>query len=138
MALDIKKVEFFDTTVEGHAGKCSKLLSLFAAAGVNLLAYKAVPAGPGRTRFSLFPNDPTKMTAGAQEAGLKLDGPNTAILIKGYNDESGALAGIFDKLSRADIMVPESSGFADIRDSYGVVLYLDQADCEKALAVLLA
>ena len=136
MGLDIKKVVYYNTTVAGHAGECSKLLSIFAAAGVNLLAYKAVPAGPGHTRFSLFPNDPSKMTAGALKAGLNLDGPYAAILIKGYNDESGALAGIFDKLSHADIKVPESSGFADIRDSYGVVLYLEQNDCDKAMAVL--
>jgi hypothetical protein len=42
MAFDIKRVEYYNTTVEGHAGEASKLLSLFADVGVNLLAFKAV------------------------------------------------------------------------------------------------
>ena len=56
-------------------------------------------------------------------------------IVKGDNDESGALADIFEKLSQADIDVGESSGIADINGSYGVILYLEQEDCEKAVAV---
>ena len=43
MAFDIKRVEYYNTTVEGQAGEASKLLSLFADVGVSLLAFKAVP-----------------------------------------------------------------------------------------------
>ncbi|MBN1799705.1 MAG: hypothetical protein JW822_14105 [Spirochaetales bacterium] len=77
-----------------------------------------------RTRFSLFPDDSLKMKHGAEKAGLNLDGPHSSLLIKGYDDESGALADIYEKLSQADIDVYESSGIADIKGSYGVVLYL--------------
>jgi hypothetical protein len=135
MALDIKKVEYYNVTVGNHAGEGAKLLSLFASAGVNLLAFKAVPREPGRTQFTLFPNDGLKMTAGAKKAGLELDGPHTALLIKD-NDESGALADIYDKLSQANIKVDESSGIADINGGYGVVLYLEPEDCDKAMAAL--
>jgi hypothetical protein len=76
------------------------------------------------------------MTDGAKKAGLKLDGPHSALLIKGDNDESGELADIYEKLSQADIHVHESSGIADIKGSYGVILYLKQEDCEKAMAAL--
>lgn len=61
MALDIKKVEYYNVTVDGRAGEGSKLLSVFAGAGVNLLAFKAVPVEHMRTRFSLFPNDNLKL-----------------------------------------------------------------------------
>jgi hypothetical protein len=88
MALDIKRVEYYNINVGDHAGEGSKLLSLFAGAGVNLLAFKAVPLEPLRTRFTLFPNDGTRMTDGATEAGLRLDGPHSALLIQG-DDESG-------------------------------------------------
>lgn len=135
MALDIKKVEYYHTTVEGHAGEASKLLSLFAGAGVNLLAFKAVPGGPGQTQFTLFPNDGSKMTEGAKKAGLPLDGPHPAVLIKD-DDESGALADIYKKLAQAGIRVNESSGIADINGGYGVILYLEPEDCEKAVAAL--
>ncbi len=135
MSLNIKRVEYYNLTVGAHAGEASKLLSLFAGAGVNLLAFKAVPLGPNRTRFTLFPNDGSKMTAGAKKAGLEIDGPHAAVLIEG-DDKSGALADIFEKLSRAEITVNEASGIADINDGYGVVLYLKPEDCEKAAAAL--
>jgi hypothetical protein len=135
MAFDIKRVEYYNTTVEDHAGAGSKLLTLFAGVGVNLLAFKAVPLEPRRTQFTLFPDDSLKMAAGAKKAGLELDGPHSALLIQG-DDESGALADIYEKLSQADIHVHESSGIADIKGGYGVILYLKQEDCEKAVAAL--
>ena len=85
-----------------------------------------------------FPDDGLKMTDGAKKAGLKLDGPYSALIIKSNTDESGDLAGIYDKLSQADIHVQESSGIADIYGSYGVILYLKQEDCEKAMTALKA
>jgi hypothetical protein len=135
MAFDIKRVEYYNIAVESHAGEASKLLSLFAGVGVNLLAFKAVPLEPRHTQFTLFPNDGLKMTEGAKKAGLELDGPHSALLIQG-DDESGALADIYGKLSQADITVHESSGIADIKGGYGVILYLKQEDCEKAVAAL--
>jgi hypothetical protein len=135
MALAIKRVEYYNITVADHAGDGSKLLALFAGAGVNLLAFKAVPLEPLRTRFTLFPDDGSKMIAGAKKAGLELDGPHSALLIQG-DDESGALADIYEKLAQAKISVNESSGIAAIKGGYGVILYLEQADCEKAAAAL--
>lgn len=135
MAFDIKRVEYYNIIVEDQAGKGSGLLSLFADAGVSLLAFKAVPLEPMRIRFTLFPNDGLKMTDGAKKAGLELDGPHSALFIQG-DDESGALADIYEKLSQAEIDVNESSGIADIKGSYGVILYLEQEDCEKAVAAL--
>lgn len=136
MALDIKKAEYYNITVDGHAGEGAKLLSAVAGAGVNLLAFKAVPVEPMRTRFSLFPDDSLKMNNGAKKVGLNVDGPHFALIIKGYDDESGELANIYDKLSQAGINVYESSGIANIKGSYGAVFYLKQEDCEKAIEAL--
>jgi hypothetical protein len=135
MALDIQKVEYYNVTVDKHAGAAAKLLSQFADVGVSLLAFKAVPLESGHTRFTLFPNDGSKMVAGAKKAGLELDGPHPAVFIRG-DDESGALGDIYEKLSRAEIDVGESNGIADINEGYGVVLYLREEDCEKALLAL--
>ena len=135
MAFDIKKVKYLNFTVDGHAGEGTKLLSIFAGAGISLLAFKAVPIGSNRTQFTLFPNDPSKMIEAAKKTGLKPDGPHSGLIILG-NDESGALADIYEKLSQAGVRINESSGIADIRGWYGVVLYLGQEDCEKAAAAL--
>jgi hypothetical protein len=48
-----------------------------------------------------------KMNDGMKKAGLHVDGPHAAVLIKGDNDESGELAKIYEKLSLADIPVHE-------------------------------
>ena len=136
MALDVKIVEYYNIIVDGNAGEGYRLLSLFASAGINLLAFKAVPVEPLGTRFSLFPDNSSKMNEGAKKAGVNLDGPYFALMVKGDEDESGECATIHEKLSQAGINIYESSGIANIKDSYGVVLYLDKEVCEKAMAVL--
>ena len=135
MAFDIKRVEYYYITFEDKVGEGFKLLSVFADVGVNLLAFEAVPLGPMRAQFTLFPDDNLKMTEGAKKAGLTLDGPHSALLVQG-DDESGALAGIYEKLSQADINVYASNGIAAIKGGYGVILYFKQKDYEKAVAAL--
>lgn len=138
MALNIKQAEYFSITINDNASKAYQLLSIFADAGIGMLAFKAVPAGPGRTQFSVFPNDPEKMKNAAKAAGLLLDGPHPALILKSDSDEPGECAGVFEKLSQAGIHVYEACGIADIKDSYGIVLYMTQSDCEKALVALKA
>lgn len=136
MALEIKKVEYFNIIIESGAGDANKLLSTFATHGISLLAFKGIPVDQKHNQYSLFPNDSSKMIDGAKKSGLILDGPHFAILIKSNSDEPGECADIFKKLSQIDIKVIESCGIADIKDSYGVILYLESEDCEKAIAAL--
>src|SRR5512133_2666350 len=91
MALNIKRVDYYNITVGSHAGEASKLLSMFAGVGVSLLAFKAVSLEPMRIQFTLFPNDSLKMSEGAKKAGLEVEGPHSALFIQG-EDEAGALA----------------------------------------------
>jgi hypothetical protein len=135
MDLDIKKVDYYHITVEGHVAEGSKALAAIAEAGVDFLAYKAIPIESGRTRFTLFPIDDAKMAQAAEKAGLPLDGPYPAILIIG-GERPGALAEIYGKLSRAGIAVEESSGIAHVRGSYGVILYVKREDRDAAAAAL--
>ncbi len=94
------------------------------------MLFKAIPVKPGRTQFTLFAKDSSKMTEGAKKSGLELDGPYSALLIKG-DEKAGALADIYKKLSRQGIQVDEACGIADINAGYGIVLYLKQEDCDK-------
>ncbi len=135
MALDILQVEYYNITVEDQIINASKLLSIIASAGVDFHAFKAIPVKPNRTQFTLFAKDSSKMTDGAKKSGLELDGPYFAILIKG-DEKAGALADIYEKLSQAGIQVDEACGIADINAGYGVILYLKQEDCGKAMTVL--
>ncbi len=135
MALDILQVEYYNITIDGQISTASELLSTVVGAGIDFHAFKAIPVKPNKTQFTLFAKDSYTLTNGAREAGIKLDGPYSALLIKG-DEEAGALAGIYKKLSLAGIHVHEASGIADINAGYGVVLYLEQDDCGKAMTVL--
>ena len=135
MTVKYQKVEYYNITVQGQIAEGSKLLTTIADAGVDFLAYKAIPLAQNHTQFTLFPIDGSKMTAGAKKAGLELEGPCSAVSITG-DEKPGALAEIYSKLSQAGVQVEESSGIAHINGGYGVILYLKQADCDKAIAAL--
>ncbi len=135
MALEILQVEYFNITIEGQITHASELLSTVVGAGVDFHAFKAIPVKPEKTQFTLFAKDSAKLTEGAKSSGLELDGPHPAVLIKG-NEEAGALAEIYKKLSQAGIQVDEACGIADINAGYGVLLYLKPEDCLKAMQVL--
>ena len=135
MAVEVKRVEYYNVTVHGHVAEASELLTTIADAGVDFLAYKAIPLEPKRTQFTLFPVDGSTMTAGAIRAGINLDGPYSAVMITG-DEKPGALAEIYRRLLQAGIQVEESSGIAHINGGYGVVLHLKQEDCDGAMAAL--
>jgi hypothetical protein len=135
MAYTILQVEYYNIIVPGRIADASEMLSTIAAAGVDFHAFKATPLGPGRTQFTLFAKDSSRMVDGAGKSGLELQGPHSALLIKG-DERSGALADIYRKLSRAGIQVDEASGIADINAGYGVILYLQREDCARAMTVL--
>ena len=135
MELDILQVEYYNITVEGQITHASQLLSTIADAGVDFHAFKAIPVKPDKTQLTLFAKDSSKMIDGAEKSGLKMNGPYSAILIKG-DEKAGALADIYEKLSQAGIQVSEACGIADINAGYGVILYLKQEDCAKAMTVL--
>jgi prephenate dehydratase len=136
MVLDAKLVNYYNATFDGNAAEGFKLLSVFGDAGVNLLGFKAIPVGSNLTRFTLFPDDGSKMENGAKKARLELDGPYSAIIVKGDSDDPGDCARAHERLAQAGVKVTESSGIADIRDSYGIIFYIDQEDSQKAIEAL--
>jgi hypothetical protein len=135
MAFDIMQVEYYTITVADQITSVSELLSTIAGAGVDFHAFKAITMKPGQTQFTLFAKDSSTMTDGAKKSGSILDGPGSALLIKG-DEKPGALADIYKKLSRAGIQVEEACGIADINSGFGVILYLKQEDCGRAMTVL--
>jgi hypothetical protein len=135
MATAIRKAEYFYSSVQDHPGEAYKLFSQFADIGVNLLAFTAIPMGPERTQFTLFPEDPNKLIDAANNAGFNLDGPHPAILVQG-DDELGALTNIHKKLFQADVNVYASSGVTDGKGSFGYVLYIRPEEFERAKSAL--
>jgi hypothetical protein len=135
MAFDIRRVDYFYTTVRDQPGEGYQILSLLAEMGINLLAFTAVPIGPVHTQLTLFPDDSGKMEEAATRAGLRLDGPHPALLVQG-DDELGALAEVHRKLYAADVNIFAATGVADGKGSYGYVIYLRPKAIVRALGAL--
>jgi hypothetical protein len=135
MAFNVRRADYFYTTVEDRPGEGYKLLTQLADVGVSLLAFTAVPIGPVHTQLTLFPDDAARMASVAKKAGLALDGPHPALLVQG-DDELGALAGVHEKLSEAGVNVYASTGVADGRGSYGYVLYVRPDEYARAASAL--
>jgi hypothetical protein len=135
MAYRIRRVEYFHATVVDQPGEAYKVLSALAGLGVNLLAFTFVPVGPDSTQLTLFPEDPGKMKAEAQKAGMALDGPHRALLVQG-DDELGALAVVHERIYRANVNVYATSAIADGAGKYGHVIYVRPEDFDRAARAL--
>jgi hypothetical protein len=135
MAFTIRSVEYYYANVRDELGAAYRVLSQLAELGVNLLAFTAVPSGPSLAQFALFPEDPNKLVAEGRAAGLPLDGPYHALLVRG-DDELGALAGVHERLVEAGVDIYASSGVTDGRGSFGYVVYVREEQFEKAASAL--
>jgi hypothetical protein len=135
MALVIRRVDYFYTTVRDEPGEAYKLLSRLAEADVNLLAFNAVPIGPGHTQLVLFPDMSAQLVKLAEGLGLPLQGPFRALLIQG-DDRLGALADVHERLFDAKINVYSSNGITDGSGAFGCILYLRPEDLERGAKAL--
>ena len=135
MAFTIRPVEYYYANVRDELGAAYGVLSLLAGRGVNLLAFTAVPTGPTLAQFSLFPEDPNKLVAEADAAGLSLDGPHHALLAQG-DDELGALASVHERLLGAGVDIYASSGVTDAQGTFGYVVYVREDQFARAVGAL--
>lgn len=137
MAANIRAVEYFNAHVADRPGSAYGVLSRFADAGVNLLAFSVVPTGPGGAQLVLFPEDGGHLEQIALALGLELEGPHQALLVQG-DDELGALARLHQRLAGAGINVFASSGVTDGHGGYGYIIHVrpgEFAAARRALGV---
>ncbi len=135
MALRVRRIEYFYTTVKDKPGEAYKLLSAMAASDVNLLAFGITPGAGEHTTLTLFPESVHQFVRQATSGGLTLVGPQRAFLIQG-DDELGALLEIHRALYDAEINIYASNGVTDGVGSFGYVLYVGPEDYERAAHIL--
>jgi hypothetical protein len=135
MAIHVRRIDYFSTTVRDDPGEAYKLLATLANLGVNLLAFTAVPIGPLHTQLTIFPEDSAKLANEAKMDRLVLDGPHPALLVQG-DDELGALAELHMKLMKANVNVYAATGVADGGGSFGYVIYVRPEQYSLAVAAL--
>ena len=135
MAYTVRRIDYFYIMVAEAPEIGYDVLSQLSEQGVNLVAITAVPFGPARTQFTVFPDDTAKMQRAAQQANIALDGPHPALVVQG-DDEVGALAHIHEKLLDANVHVFASTGVADGRGGYGYIIYVRPEEHERAAEAL--
>ncbi|HSR52639.1 MAG TPA: hypothetical protein VLV83_17590 [Acidobacteriota bacterium] len=135
MSTEIRRVDYFYTTVRDQPGEAYRLLSLLKDLGVNLVAVTAVPVGPEHTQMTLFPEDTHKLRSEGKKAGLDMDGPHPALLVQG-DDELGALARIHARLFDSRVNVYASTGVADGKGSFGYIIYVRPEEYQRAAEIL--
>lgn len=135
MSAQIRRVQYFYSTVRNRPGEGLRVLSDLAEADVNLLAFTAIPVGPDHTQVTLFPESPQRLHRMAEQTGMVLTEPESALLIQG-DDHLGALEEIHRKLYDARVNIYASTGVTDGRGGYGYVLYVRPAEFEAAARAL--
>jgi predicted amino acid-binding ACT domain protein len=135
MAVDLRLIEYFRTTVKDQPGEGLAVLSALATEGVNLVAFTAIPHGQTETQLMLFPESAPALVGCAARTGIPLDGPHRAIFVTG-DDELGAIADIHRILAHADLNIIASTGLADRCGTFGYIIHLREADIAAASHVL--
>ena len=131
MAHEIRRVEYFYTTVEDRPGEALQFLSTLADLGVSMLAFTAIPVGLMQTQLTIFPDDAARLRDQGRKSGFGLDGPHPALLVQG-EDVPGAIVEIHETLFRAGINVYASTGVTGGRGSYGYIIYVRPEDFDQA------
>jgi hypothetical protein len=135
MAYDIRCVEYFYCSVKDQPGEAYKILSILSELGITMLAFHAIPIGPNNTQLTIFPADPNKLISEAKKAGMDLEGPHPAFLVRG-DDHLGALSDLHKKLFDASVNIYASNGVTDGEGDYGYVLYVRPEEFERAKETL--
>jgi hypothetical protein len=135
MAVRIRRIHYYSTTVRDAPGEGYRVLSSLAEQQVNLVAFTGVPIGSNLTQLTLFPDDESLFVSAAGKSGLKLEGPHFALLVQG-DDQFGAIAEIHRRLSAAKVNVYASNGVADGVGGYGYVLHVRPEHFENAVQAL--
>lgn len=135
MAHEIRRVEYYYTTVHDRPGEALRFLTALDETGINLLALTAIPVGMLQTQLSIFPDDPARLRDAGRTAGFALEGPHHALLVQGQ-DVPGALVSIHERLHQAGVSVYASTGVASGSDSYGYILYVRPEEFDAACEAL--
>lgn len=135
MASDIRRIEYFRTTVKDEPGAAFTVLSALSSQGVNLVAFTAIPGTGRETELILYPDSGTFFTRAAANSRMQVDGPHAALLVVG-DDALGAIASIHHVLAEAGLNVISASGVADGRGGFGYIIHLRESEVERAAGTL--
>ncbi|MBI2881549.1 MAG: hypothetical protein HYY21_08155 [Candidatus Tectomicrobia bacterium] len=125
MAETIRTVDYYYVKSPDKPGEGGKLLSVFRDAGVNLLAVHAFPERR-HVQVDLVPEDAAPFLKAARKAKLKISRKKKAFLVTG-DDRIGVLAGILEKLGKANINVTAVTALCAGSGRFGAIFWIHWA-----------
>jgi hypothetical protein len=134
MAVSIRVVDYFATTLANRPGTGAKALSVFRSARVPLRAVHAFPSG-ARTQMDLVPANAGKLKRAARAGRIRLGRPKKAFLIEG-DDRTGVVAGVLGALGEAGINVTAVSAAVAGRGRFAAILWVKPRDVAAARRAL--
>ena len=135
MAEHVQRVEYYYATLDDAPGAGAQVMSALKDAGVNLLAFLAFPVGSKKSQLDLVPQDPTALIKAASQAGISLSETKWAFFVQG-EDRVGAVTGITSELARAGINITAATAVGAGAGRFGMILWVDQRDYNRAAAAL--
>jgi len=135
MADRIRRVDYFHVALEDKPGEAARLLTKLADGGVLLSFFVAFPTAGGKSQVTLVPERPDLFLTVAKSAGLDPSVRKQCFLVQG-DDRLGAARDSFRRLADADINCVASSGVTAPGGTFGLVLFVKQADVAAAAKAL--
>jgi hypothetical protein len=135
MADTVRGVEYYYVTVPDTPGEGQRILAALKDSGVNLLAFLGFPLGGGQAQIDLVPEDPQALKEAAEQAGVTLSEAKRAFLIQG-DDRVGAVADITTRFAEADVNITAAAAAGAGSGRFGMILWVADADYEKAAETL--
>jgi len=135
MEITVHRARYFHITVRDRPGEGCRVLSDLGREGVELLAFTAVPTGPGMAQIRVFPRDEQRMVRVAEDTGIVLQDPGEAFIVRG-DEQLAALTDIHRRFADAGINIYASNGVFDGHGGYCCLIYVRPEDMERAAAVL--
>jgi hypothetical protein len=135
MADAVRGVDYYYVTVPDTPGEGQRILTALKDSGVNLLAFLGFPVGGGQSQIDLVPEDAAALKSAADQAGVTLSEAKRAFLIQG-DDRVGAVADTLAKLAAANVNVTAASATGAGSGRYGMILWVDAGDYERAAHAL--
>ena len=135
MPFSVKRIEYFNLTVQDKPGEAYKMLSAFSGLGVNLLAFTGFPIGGGKAQLDFVSDDMAGVRRVARKEGLRLSKTKKGFLVQG-SDELGACHRQLKKLADKRINVTAVDALAAGRKRYGMILWVKPKDYARASRAL--
>jgi prephenate dehydratase len=135
MADEVRKIDYYYSSVPDKAGEAARILGALQEAGVNLLGFSGFPQGARKAQLDFLPENSVLFAQAARRAGLKLSRKKTGFLVQG-EDRPGAVAAVFAKLAAAGVNVTAMQAITSGAGRYGGILWVKAADLRKASRAL--